>query len=166
MRLFEIDARLQELLDGSVDEETGEIVTDFEEIERLSMERDKIREGVACHIIGDKADIDALAAQEHKLATRRKAIERHVERQTQFLNIISQGVPLVTDKVQIKYRASQGKVVVMDNSRFIAWAKEHRTDLLTMKEPEINKVAVKNAIKSGDEIPGVELDTTPTMSVR
>ena len=42
MKIYEIDARLDELLDGSVDEETGEIVTDFDEIEKLQMERDAI----------------------------------------------------------------------------------------------------------------------------
>lgn len=166
MKIYEIDARLDELLDGSVDEETGEIVTDFDEIEKLQMERDAIREGIACHIIGDRADIQALLMQEQKLKERRQRLERHVTRTEDYLERISNGEGLQTDRVTIAFRRSAGRVVVLDEARLVEWAKANRDDLLTHKEPEIKKAAIKAAIQGGEDIPFAGIDNTPTMSVR
>lgn len=166
MKIFDIDARLNELLDGSVDEETGEILTDFDEIEKLQMERDAIREGIACHIIGDRADILALQAQEQKLKERRQRLERHVSKTEAFLEEISHGEGLQSDRVSITFRKSAGKVVVLDEVKLLEWAKANRDDLLTYKDPEIKKSAIKAAIQSGEDVPYVSIDKTPTMSVR
>ena len=166
MKLYEIDARLDELLDGSVDEETGEITTDFDEIEKLQMERDAIREGIACHIVGDRAEILALQMQEQKLKERRQRLERHVDKTMEFLAEISHGEGLQSDRVSITFRRSAGKVVVLDEARLLEWAKANRDDLLTYKEPEIKKAAIKAAIQGGEDIPDASIDKTPTMSVR
>ena len=166
MKLYEIDARLDELLDGSVDEETGEIITDFDEIEKLQMERDAIREGIACHIVGDRAEILALQMQEQKLKERRQRLERHVDKTMEFLAEISHGEGLQSDRVSITFRRSAGKVVVLDEARLLEWAKANRDDLLTYKEPEIKKAAIKAAIQGGEDIPYASIDKTPTMSVR
>lgn len=166
MKLYEIDARLDELLDGSVDEETGEITTDFDEIEKLQMERDAIREGIACHIVGDRAEILALQMQEQKLKERRQRLERHVDKTMEFLAEISHGEGLQSDRVSITFRKSAGKVVVTDEASLVAWAKANRDDLLTYKEPEIKKTAIKAAIQGGEYIPYASIDKTPTMSVR
>jgi len=166
MRIYDIDARLEELLNGSVDEETGEIVTDFDEIEKLMMERETIREGIACHIVGERADIQALQEQERKLRERRQRLERHVTRSEDYLELISHGEGLQSDRVSIVFRRSAGRVVVQDEARLIEWAKAHHDDLLNFKEPEIKKSAVKAAIQGGEDIPYASIDTTPTMSVR
>lgn len=166
MKIFDIDARLNELLDGSVDEETGEILTDFDEIEKLQMERDAIREGIACHIIGDRADILALQAQEQKLKERRQRLERHVSKTEAFLEEISHGEGLQSDRVSITFRRGAGKVVVLDEAKLLEWAKANRDDLLAYKDPEIKKSAIKAAIQSGEDVPYVSIDKTPTMSVR
>ena len=166
MKIYEIDARLDELLDGAVDEETGEIVTDYDEIEKLMMERDAIREGIACHVIGERADILALQMQEQKLRERRQRKERHVTRTLDFLERISQGDGLQTDRVTIAFRKSAGKVLVQDEAKLIEWAKANHDDLLAYKEPEIKRAAIKAAIQGGEDIPYASIDTTPIMSVR
>lgn len=166
MKIYEIDARLDELLDGAVDEETGEIITDYDEIEKLQLERDRIREGIACHVIGERADILALQMQEQKLREWRQRLERHMYRTMDFLEEISHGEGLVSDRVSITFRRSTGKVVVQDEAKLVEWAKANHNDLLTYKEPEIKRAAIKAAIQSGEDIPYASIDTTPTMSVR
>jgi hypothetical protein len=166
LKIYDIDARLDELLNGSIDEETGEIITDFDEIEKLQMEREAIREGIACHIIGDRAEILALQMQEQKLKERRQRLERHVAKTEDFLERISNGVGLQSDRVSVVFRQSAGKVVVLDEAKLREWAKANRDDLLTYKEPEIKKSAVKAAIQGGEDIPYACIDKTPTMSVR
>lgn len=166
MKIYDIDARLDELLNGSVDEETGEIITDFDEIEKLQMEREAIREGIACHIVGDRAEILALQMQEQKLKERRQRLEKHVAKTEEYLERISNGENLQSDRVSITFRKSAGRVVVLDEARLIEWAIANHDDLLNYKAPEIKKAAIKAAIQGGEDIPYASIDKTPTMSVR
>ncbi len=49
---------------------------------------------------------------------------------------------------------------------FIAWATLDHEEFIRQKAPEINKVAVRDAIKAGEELPGAKLVAGYRLAVR
>lgn len=49
---------------------------------------------------------------------------------------------------------------------FIAWATLEHEEFIRQKAPEINKVAVRDALKAGEELPGVKLVAGYRLEVR
>lgn len=166
MTIYEIDREIEELLDGAVDEETGELKENVAELlNALAMERDRKRENIACWIVNLRSDVDALRAQEQILATRRRSEEKRLERAKAYLEEISCGEALKTDRVSVSFRSSS-HVEFKNESDFIEWAEENFGSLLRTKDPEIDRKAVTAALKAGKEIPGAALVSGLSMMIR
>ena len=63
MTLYEIDAQLEEMLE-QVDPETGELLCDMEQLEALSLERDRKLENLALYIKNRDAEAKAIREEE------------------------------------------------------------------------------------------------------
>ena len=73
MKLFEINAEINKLLDEMVvDETTGEIIDNTEEIEKLLLEKDEKIKNIALYYLNLCSDAKELKEQEEKFAKRRK----------------------------------------------------------------------------------------------
>lgn len=166
MNLYEIDSRIASLLDGTVDEETGEILTDYDALDALLMERDEKREAVACHIVNLRGEAEAIRAQEKILAERRRALEFRADRAMIYLRETSHGEELRSPRVCISFRKNPPSAAFSDEAAFIKWAAKYREDFLRFKEPEIDRTAVKRAIQSGEVIPGATLEQKMSMVVK
>lgn len=80
MKLYEIDAAIQEILDGmTVDEETGEVILDAEALEALQMARAEKLEGAALAVKNLEAEAAAIEAEEKKLAARKTAAKNRAK---------------------------------------------------------------------------------------
>lgn len=141
MTLYEIDSAITSL----VDDETGEI-SDEEAFDQLQMAREQKIEGIGLYVKDLTAEAKAIKDEEQALAARRKAAEAKVERLKNLLDYALQGAKFSTPRLKVSYRKSQ-TVEVSDG--FIAWADEHRPDLLTYSDPKPSKTAIKDAIKAG-----------------
>lgn len=146
MKIWEID----EALEALVDEETGELL-DFEAFEQLQMERDRKIEGMGCWLLDMTADVKKIKEQEAVLEERRKKVERNRDRLKAYLDTILGGDGFKTARVVMSYRKSPAHVEF--DSAFMDWAKNNRDDLLRYKEPEVNKKAVADALKAGEDVP-------------
>lgn len=166
MNLYEIDSRIASLLDGTVDEETGEILTDYDALDALLMERDEKREAVACHIVNLRREAEAIRTQEKILAERRKALEFRADRAMIYLRETSHGEELRSPRVTVTFRKAPPSAVFDSESRFIEWAAVNREEFLRYKAPEIDRVAVKKAIQSGEIIPGATVESKISMVVK
>jgi len=70
-------------------------------------------------------------------------------------------------RAKISIRNNAESAQIPDENAFIDWAQTHdRDDLLTYHKPDISKTAVKNAIKSGDDIPGATVGRSRSVIVR
>ena len=49
---------------------------------------------------------------------------------------------------------------------FIAWAKRRAKNLLTIKEPEPNKTAIKEMLKNNEKVPHVQMVTVQNMQIK
>lgn len=160
MKLYEIDHAIMEC----VDNETGEIV-DFDKLNALSMTREKKLEGVGIAIKNLTAEAKAIREEEKNLAERRKVLERKVESYKEWLANVLNGHKFETSKIKCSFRKSNR--VDINENEFSAWAIFHdREELLIFAEPKPNKAKLKEVILSGEEIPGVTLEETNSLTVK
>lgn len=161
MKLYEIDQAIMDC----VDFESGEIL-DPERLDALQMEREAKLEGVACYIKNLTADAKAIREEEKALAERRNAAEKRVERLSKWLTNALQGEKFSTAKVAVSFRRSEG-LEVIDMDSFCVWAMGNgRDDLLTFQHPKVNATAVKDAIKSGADIPYARIEERMNLQIK
>lgn len=150
--LYEID---QAILD-CIDQETGEIV-DPEKLNDLQMERNSKIENVALWLKNLESDAEAFKNEKNSFAEKEKAAKNKIEGLKNWLSLALNGQKMQTSKVQISFRKSEA-IEIEDEARFINFARTNgRDDLLSYKEPTINKTEIKKAIKAGQTFDGVEL---------
>ncbi len=163
MKLFDIDERLAACvkLDESrvVDTESGEII-DLEAIAALEMERDKKIENLGCWYKNLLADAEALKAQKNAFAEREKAAKAKAESLRGFLGRYLNGKKFETAKVAMSFRKSEA---VEFDAKCIGDVPE---EFLKFKDPELDKVAVKKAIKAGETVPGCELVQRQNLQIK
>jgi uncharacterized protein YeeX (DUF496 family) len=109
---------------------------------------------VAAFFLNQEADIKAMKDAEKRIADRRKSIENRVNWMKNYLlsNMQRTGITSIDcPQFSIKLRNNPESVKVLDEDlipdEYIVKKIEHSVD----------KVAIKNAIKSGEKIDGVEL---------
>jgi hypothetical protein len=160
MKLYEIDHAIMEC----VDNETGEIV-DFDKLNALTMAREKKLEGVGIAIKNLTAEAKAIREEEKTLAERRKVLERKAESYKEWLANVLNGDKFETSKIKCSFRKSSR--INVNEERFGAWAISHdREELLIFTVPKPNKTKLKEVILSGEEIPGVAIEETNSLSVK
>jgi len=163
MKLFDIDEKLAACvkLDESrvVDTESGEII-DLEAIAALEMERDKKIENLGCWYKNLLADAEALKAQKNAFAEREKAAKDKAESLKGFLGRYLNGKKFETAKVAMSFRKSEA---VEFDAKCIGDVPE---EFLKFKDPELDKVAVKKAIKAGETVPGCELVQRQNLQIK
>ena len=149
MKLYQID----EAILNCIDTETGEII-DADQLDKLTMERDTKLENVACWIKDLKAEAEALKAEKQALAERQRVAENKANSLKKYLAYALDGKKFSTAKCAVSFRSTE-RVEVTDEG-LNNLMKEH-DELLTYKAPEPNKTAIKQAIKDGLNVAGVQL---------
>lgn len=142
MNLYEID---NEIL-GCVDIETGEIF-DIDKFEALGLERDAKIESICLWIKNLKAEAEALKAEKDAFDKRKKAAENKMESLKKYIAGYLEGTPFESAKVKVSFRKSES-LEVTDISKI-------PEEYLKYKEPDVDKTAIKAAIKQGKTFEGV-----------
>jgi len=160
--LYEID---QAILD-CVDLETGEIL-DGEKLTALQMEREKKLEGVALWIKDLNAEAAAVKAEADKLTARKKALDNKVADLKQWLLYALNGEKLKTARCNV-YQTHSQKVVIDDEKALIDMfmTSPFGEKFLRMKEPEIDKNALKDSMKQGYEYEFAHLEETESVVIK
>ena len=149
MKLYEIDNAILECIDM----ETGEVI-DAEKLDALNMERDAKIENVVLWIKDLKAEAEAIKAEKLALAERQKVAENKVESLKKWVAYALGGQKFSTAKCAVSFRNTESVEVTEEGLE--ALMKDH-DELLTYKAPEPNKKAIKDAIKDGLNVVGVQL---------
>ena len=161
MNLYEIDSRIMEAFESAVDMETGEIVDGeaYKHFDDLQMQFDKKVEGILLWIKDLNAEAEALKKEKQAFEARQKAAENKVTSLKNYVSGALKGEKFKTDRVAVSYRKSTSVELTGD----IYSVPE---DYLRYKEPEIRKDKIKEAIKAGAGIPGVQLVEKISMQIR
>lgn len=154
MTLWEIDQTLAYLLDNLYDED-GVIDEDIQkQIDALELTQEQKRENVALYIKNHRALAAAMRAEEQNLAARRRSVEKHAERLEQRLAASLGGERFETARVSVRWRRSEA--VEVDECAELAWDDDACSRYIVYTH-HIDKQALKQALKQGEEIPGARL---------
>lgn len=165
MTLYEIDSRLRELMENSIDPETGEFIADPEEWENLQIAKDEKIENSALYAKNLRSEIEAIKAEEASLAKRRKSKERKADWLENNIKFSLQGQPFETARCSIKFRTNQESVKYTSEADAMAWATEYAQDLINFGKPMLSKSGIKARLQAGEDIPGAELVRTVSMKI-
>jgi len=162
MNLYEINESITALIDP----ETGE-VADIEAFEQLTMERETKLENMALWIKNLESDAEAIKAEEKALAERRKSAESKAESLKGYLaSMLGDGQRLETPRVKLSWRKSSAVQFVLPEADFIRYNQGKRDELLSYSEPTVNRKAIADAIKAGEEILGVQLVERENLQIK
>ena len=160
--LYDID---QEILD-CVDLETGEIL-DSEKLDALQMEREAKLEGVALWVKDLNAEAAAVKEEADKLTARKRALDNKIAALKMWLLMALDGQKLKTPRCNV-YQTHSQKVVIDDEKALIDMfmTSPFGEKFLRMKEPEIDKVALKDSMKHGFEFEFAHLEETESVVIK
>lgn len=154
MSLWDIDARIEEL----VDYETGEIA-DYEALEALEMERDTKISNTACFIKQLRAEAEAIKAEKVELGKRQSAKENYADRLEEYLAKYLNGMKFEDSRCRISYRKSEQ--VEVDETKI-----DELPARFVKIEKKISKQAIKDALKGGQIIEGCRLVEHQNMQIK
>lgn len=162
MTLYEMSNEYRNVLENlEIDPETGEIIN-LEELEQMQGQLYDKTEAVAIYIKELKAESEMIAAEEKALKERKESKIKKAENLTRYLgNMMTMNAmpSFETSKVKVSSRKSEA-VVVAENAEI------PEKYLVTKTEVKPDKTALKKAIKSGEEIPGVIVEERVNWSVK
>ena len=160
--IYEID---QDILD-CVDMETGEIL-DAEKLTALQMERERKLEGVALWVKDLSAEAAAVKEEADKLTARKRALDNKITAIKSWLLIALDGEKLKTPRCNV-YQTHSQKVVIDDEKALIDMfmTSPFGEKFLRMKEPEIDKNALKDSMKQGYEFEFAHLEATESVVIK
>ena len=153
MKLYEFDEQLLSL----IDDETGEIA-DYDLFEQLEMDKEKKIEGIFLAIKNFRSDAKQMKEEEDNLKERRRVLENKAENMSRFIEGYLNGEKFSTPRVSVSYRKSTS-VQVDDLTKIPEF-------YLRMKEPEVDKTKVKDAIKNGLTVNGCQLVEKTSMIIK
>ncbi len=169
MTLYEIDARIRAVLErgfnGTVDEETGEVIEDTGAaiLEELQMTRAEKLEATALYIKSLESLIADIKAEEAALKKRREAREAKAERLKEYItaSMMTAGeTDFESGKVHLKVKKREA-VIVDEEKLDKAYMKE---TVKVTKAPD--KIAIKEAIKSGKTVTGAYIEERKKVQIK
>ena len=153
MNLYEIDSAILDCMDI----ETGEIFH-VDRFEELNLERTVKIENICLWIKNLKAEIEALKAEKDAFAKRQKTAENKMESLKQYISGYLEGTPYESAKVKVSFRKSEA-LDIMEGAII-------PDEYLRFKEPDIDKVELKKALKSGVQIAGVSIVENQNLQIK
>ena len=171
--LYEIDERLVTLIEEQFDTEDGTIYENAGElakkIDEVAMNLDMKIENIGLYIKNLNAEAEMIKHEEENLARRRKANEGKIASLTNYLNgYLAACYPNEEDRRKWKFKTP--RVVLgyrKSTSVEVPNLEELDKEYLKIKtETSADKVAIKDAIKSGKEVKGAYLKDKINLSVK
>lgn len=168
--LYEMTGELLQLMELLYDDEVDEEQL-LQICKDIELEIEDKADGYAKIIMDLDGSIEALDLEETRLKNRRKALEN---RQAFLKKNLESSMKAIgktkfkTDLFSFNIQKNPASIVIKNTDAFIKQCQEDgRVDLLKVKDPEINKVALKDAIKKdGEYFEGVELIQTESLRIR
>lgn len=153
MTLYEIEQQITEC----VDLETGEVIN-IEKLDALEMAREEKIENICLYIKNLKAEAKAIKEEKDNLSERQKVAENKVKSLTTYITSYLNGEKFKTAKVNVSYRKSES-VEILDIEQI-------PEDYLKYSEPTADKMLIKQSLKKGINVPGVELVESNNIQIK
>lgn len=168
MKLYEIAEQYEALRQLAEDENLSpEALADT--LESIDDEFETKVDSIACIIKDELATADAIKKEIDALTARMKRHEATAEQLKAYTMQQMQAVgknKIETSRSVISVAKKAPALEIENADDFIAWATLEHEEFIRQKAPEINKVAVRDALKSGETLPGAKLVAGYRLAVR
>lgn len=162
MRLYEIVEELESLLmlesGNFVNEATGEILTK-EAVDELEMAKEEKIENCLLFAKNMNAEAEMIDAEIKKLEARKKTCKNKADWCKAYVQNVLNGEKFKTARVAVSY----SKRTKLEFTGDIYKVPEN---FLRYKEPELNKTAITEALKAGQEVYGCQLVPSVSMTIK
>ena len=156
MTLFEINQQILNAIEYGCDPETGEIIS-AAALDALEMAKEEKTENLVLLIKEINAECKAIKDEEQTLASRRQAGEKRVEWLKNYLKMSLNGEKFKTPRCSVSYRKTQAVQIVDEDAL-------PEDFVIVYTSPR--KMAIKEALKAGDEVPGAVLEDRMSMIIK
>lgn len=154
--LYELNQKFNEF-EFEIDPETGEILN-ADELDKIELERDEKLENVALWIKNLTADAEAYKREKESFAEKERVAKNKVESLKSYLNFVLNGETFKSDRVNITYRKSSALNII---DEYVIPKK-----YFVKQAPKLDKMAIKEAIKSGKKVKGAEIVENKNIQIK
>jgi hypothetical protein len=166
MRLFEIVDGVQNLLELSVDRDSGEISEEgLAALDELELTLDEKLTNTALYLKGVEAERDAVAKAAKELSARAAIHGKQADRLRKYLadNMERAGHEGLSDpRVKLSWRTSTA--VVVDAN--VIFSSNSLPEGVLVKSARPDKKAIGDLLKAGTEVEGCHLETRKNLQVK
>lgn len=164
MELYKLDRAIADVIESgySVDDDTGEIMFEPTDLERLEADRGAKLEACAIYAKNLQAEIEAFKAESERLQARLKARQRKLERMQQYVlsSMLYMGdTSFETPRVALRTRKSVFVDVYEPDKLPVEYMRHKVT-----ASPD--KAAIKADIQAGEVVPGAELVERISLAIK
>ena len=141
----------------------------FDTLDGMEIAIQEKAENVALYIKNLDYEIKAIKSEKSRLDARLKSKEKSCKNMLEYLKNCLEAAKLKkieTPRTAISIRNNPESVEITDEKSFIGWAQDNNDDLLRYKDPEVNKTAVKQLLKAGEEVPFAKLIRTQSLNIK
>ncbi|MGN1338838.1 MAG: siphovirus Gp157 family protein, partial [Oscillospiraceae bacterium] len=181
-RINNIEYELTQLENGMYTDENGDLIPDvveyknellqawFDTLDGLEGEIEEKLESLACYQKELTARAAAISTERKKLELREKREANKAKSISAYLLDIMARInrrKIEMPRAALSVSDGRESVKIADEQALISWAQENgRDDLLSYKQPEISKKAVKAALSCGEDVPYVSLEKKPSITIK
>ena len=169
MTLYQLNAEFEELynlLCDLPDDDEEALEAYYTTLEGIQGEIDQKMENIACFVKQLNADAAALKAERDTIDARLKAKQHKADRLKAMLQdaLVNAGLKrLEMPKAKISLRQNPPSVIITDLGAVAASA---YIKPRVIKEADVDKTAIKAAIQSGEDVPGAELESKTSITIK
>lgn len=156
MTLYELDKAIADF-ELEVNED-GEVLN-IDELDELQMARNDKIEGISLWVKNLEAEKEAVKHEKDNFADREKRLGKKIDSLKGYLTYALQGEKFSTPKVAVSFRKSES-VLIKDEYL----VPDEYCEFTVMRKP--NKKNIKDALKKGKELMGVELVEKQNVQVK
>lgn len=168
MKLYEISQEYLAVLEMAQNEDIdADAIRDT--LEGIQGEFEGKVDNTACVIKQINAEAEAIKAEADKLLTRAKTRKAKADRMKLFLQeqMNAVGIKKVeTTRNVVSVQKSPEAVRIANEEAFLGWAVMEHEEYIKQRPQEPDKTKIKEALRSGAEIPGVSLQSGESVRIR
>ena len=160
MNLYEIASQYRAVLEMEP-ENDDELAAQMNALDELGGELTVKAENIVRYMRNLSSEADALKAEEDKLYQKRKAIENKHDRLKNYLavQLYLAGIrELKAGIFKLRFQPTTPAISIIDESAI--------PEKFWIVKREVSKASIKDAIKAGEEVPGIEIQRGETLVIR
>lgn len=166
--LYEIAADYRDVAAMLADDEVDTQAV-MDTLESIQGEFEDKADNLACIVKELEAAAGAIKAEADRLSERAAGKSAKAKRLRAYLcqQMELSGIKRVeTARNQLSLRGTAGSLKFRDEGAFMRWAMDGHKEFLRERDPEIDKKAVRDALKSGQELPGASVEKGTALTLK